>query len=154
MLASTGRRLAAGLLASTGSNGSLLNGALIAAADSILFSSSSSSMSIKPSSSASRSLSTDTDIRKVLADKIPEQQVRMHRTSVPWAQRDRQRELAGASEKGENKEQKRVRPFCLCRRRPTELDLRPQLSRGTSPLIAFLFAATLRKMSSTTSEEN
>jgi hypothetical protein len=34
-------------------------------------------MSIKPSSSlSSRSLSTDTDIRKVLADKIPEQQVR------------------------------------------------------------------------------
>lgn len=76
MLASTGRRLAAGLFA-TGGNGSLLNGALVAAADSILFSSPSSSMSIKPSSSlSSRSLSTDTDIRKVLADKIPEQQVR------------------------------------------------------------------------------
>ena len=97
MLASTGRRLASGLLA-TGSNGSLLNGALVAAADSILFSSSSSSMSsiIKPSSFATRSLSTDTDIRKVLADKIPEQQVRMHIKSVPWAQRDRQRERARA----------------------------------------------------------
>ena len=73
MLASTGRRLAVSLFSGGSSNGGLLNSALIAAADSILFSPSNSSMSIN--SSSSRSLSTDTDIRKVLADKIPEQQV-------------------------------------------------------------------------------
>ena len=88
MLASTGRRLATGLF-STGSNGSLLNGALVAAADSILSSSLSSMMSINPSSSlSSRSLSTDTDIRKVLADKIPEQQVGEHRKSARSTQRE------------------------------------------------------------------
>lgn len=85
MLASTSRRVASGLLPRldlAGCNGVLGSGAFVAAADSLLPSlmmSSAASTSASASSSAAimrRSLSTDTDIRKVLADKIPEQQVR------------------------------------------------------------------------------
>ena len=111
MLASTGRRLAAGLFSTGSSNGSssLLNGALVAAADSILFSSSLSSMSsiMKP---PSRSLSTDTDIRKVLADKIPKQQVRRACSGLKERERERKsqrglkRALSSGASAGERKE--------------------------------------------------
>jgi hypothetical protein len=117
MLASTGRRLVAGLLSSSGKAGSssaLLNGALVAAADSILFSSS----SIKPSSLffSSRSLSTDTDIRKVLADKIPEQQVREKDQEACLESTERARKGFNRDAAGEARRKKNEwRPFFSAR---------------------------------------